>query len=160
MKATRSALAAGVLLSGAIVVPAAAADKVFEEHRRHTVEVMMDNPCTPAFDAISGAYEVNTHTKFWLHPDGSGRVHSWGTANFRGVDSDGVSYTGTNGAFKSQETFDATTGAYTEKDGSVLRLISQGGTPNFSARLTIHRSWSPDKGFQEHVVQDSVTCQP
>ncbi len=157
MTRTRLAGVAAAFACSAFAVPALAAEKVVDERGSTSFATIMDNPCTPQFDAISGTITFDSHTQLWLHPDGSVTVSSRGTGAFEGQDAEGTRYVGRD-SYRSTETFDAGDGSSTEKDGSVIRLIGQGGAPNFVVRLNIFRSWSPETGLKEHVVQDSVAC--
>ena len=157
MRRTRFALATAALACGALAVPALAAEKVADERFSASFGTVMDNPCTPQFDGISGVITFSSHTQAWLGSDGSMTVSSRGTGAFEGDDAEGTRYVGRE-SFRSTETFDAGDGSWTEKDGSVIRLIGQGGAPNFVVRLNIFRSWSAQTGLREHVVQDSVAC--
>ena len=159
MSTTRMGLVAAMVACGALAAPAAlAAEKVVDERFSTSFDTVLDNPCTPQFDDISGVITFENHTQLWIEADGSARVSTRGTSAFEGHDADGTHYVGRD-SFRSTETSDAD-GGWTEKDGSVIRLIGQGDAPNFVVRLNIFRSWSPTAGYRENVVQDSVSCRP
>lgn len=158
MSRTRTGLVAAVAACGALAAPAAlASEKVVDERFSTSFDTALDNPCTPQFDDIAGVITFDSHTQLWLEPDGSFRVSSRGTGTFEGQDADGARYVGRD-SFRSTETSDSADGSWTEKDGSVIRLIGQGEAPNFVVRLNIFRSWSPETAFRERVVQASATC--
>jgi hypothetical protein len=160
MSKTRMGLVVAMVACGALAAPAAlATEKVVDERFGTSFDTVLDNPCTPPFDGIAGVITFENHTQLWIEDDGSARVSSRGTSGFEGHDADGARYVGRDSS-RSTDTSDAADGSWTEKDGSVIRLIGQGDAPNFVVRLNIFRSWSPTSGFRENVVQDSVSCQP
>ena len=90
----------------------------------------VDNPCTPAFEAIDLEGTIHGQGSVWDND----HFKSHYDVTLTGVDADGVSYFATStgngkGEFPGSETEDVVI--------STL-LISQGGAPNFVVKIVLH----------------------
>jgi hypothetical protein len=90
----------------------------------------VDNPCTPAIEAIDLEGIIHGQGSVWDND----HFKSHYNVTLTGTDAEGVTYLGTStgngkGDFPGSETEDVVT--------STL-LVSQGGTPNFVAKIVLH----------------------
>jgi hypothetical protein len=103
------------------------------EHNNIRVEFFLDdvdNPCTPAIEAIDLAGIIHGQGSVWDND----HFKSHYNVTFTGVDADGVSYFGTStgngkGEFPDSETEDVVISTV---------IIGQGDIPNFVSKIVLH----------------------
>ncbi len=105
----------------------------------------VDNPCTPAVEAIDLEGSIHGQGSIWDND----HFKSHYDVNLTGVDADGVRYQGTStgngkGEFSGSETEDVVISTV---------INSQGGTPNFVSKIVLHHhkdgTVTVDKGGEE-----------
>jgi len=105
----------------------------------------LDNPCTPAVEAIDLEGQIHGQGSIWDND----HFKSHYDVNLTGVDADGVRYQGTStgngkGEFPGSETEDMVISTV---------ISSQGGTPNFVTKIVLHHhkdgTITVDRGGEE-----------
>lgn len=92
----------------------------------------VDNPCTPAIEAIDFEGEIHGQGSIW--DNGHFKAHY--NVTLTGVDADGVSYFSSSTGNSDNEP----SGSATEDIVISALIVSNGGTPNFVVKTVLHHS--------------------